>query len=254
MSDAVLHSAIYRGVVRHVRTTPKARAFAYRLFMLYLDLDELDRAFAGRWLWGLERARPFSFRRRDYLGPRDLPLAEAARLRVQRELGFLPRGPVRLLTNLRALGLSFNPVSFYYCFEPDGSLAAVVAEITNTPWLERHAYALDARGNSGTVRARFAKRFHVSPFQPMQQDYDWLLEAPGERLAVHMRNWQGNAVVHRATLALHRQPWSGPNLAAALSRHPAMAIKVVAGIYWQAARLWAGRAPFFDHPRPAEVR
>lgn len=247
--NQVTHSAVYRGVVRHRRYGPRGRAFAYRLYMLYLDLDELPQAFAGRWLWGFESNRPFSFRRRDYFGPPDQPLAQAVKARVAKELGFTPDGAVRMLTQVRAFGVRFNPVSVYYCFDRHDRLAAVLAEITNTPWLERHAYVLDARGHGPTLRARFTKRFHVSPFQPMQQEYDWLLEPPGPRLLVHMRNWQAGQVVHDATLALHRHAWSTRNLSASVLRHPAMTLKVVAGIYWQAARLWAARAPFYDHPR-----
>lgn len=248
----VVHSAIYRGVVRHRRHGSPQRTFAYRLWFAYLDLDELDAVFEGRWLWSRERTNVVSFRRADFLGPHSLPLRDAVRARVWAELRRTPVGPVRMLTVPRCLGIAFNPVTFYYCFAADGvTLDAVVAEITNTPWQERHAYVLDARGSPGTVRARFAKQFHVSPFLGMEQTYEWFLSPPGQRLAVHMKNRADGEVVHEATLALRREPWTKGSLARALLRHPFLTGKFLAAIYWQALRLWLCRAHFHPHPKLA---
>jgi hypothetical protein len=128
-----LATAIYEGTIAHARRVPRAHAFSYRLYMLYLDLDEVPRL-------GVR-----GFRREDILGDPSRDLAAEVKDRVERELGFRPEGPVRLLTHVRSLGYVFNPVSFYYCFDRAGErLEAVVAEITNTPWGERHAYALRA--------------------------------------------------------------------------------------------------------------
>jgi len=251
-----LRSALYRGWVRHRRNTPRPHDFRYPLFLVYLDLSELDRAFRGRLFWSVERPNLVSYRRADYLGPLEKPLDEAVRDRVERELGTRPRGPIRLLTSLRTLGLAFNPVSFYYCFEEDGeTLAAVLAEITNTPWGERHVYVVGGGGAApgATLRARFPKRFHVSPFFPMDQVYDWRFTTPGERLAVHMRNLEGGRAVFDATLSLERRPLSSGALAAALLRHPFTTGAALAAIYWQAARLWWKRTPFFAHPAPREA-
>ena len=108
-----LASAVYEGVVRHRRLRPRAHELSVGISMLYLDLSELDRVFAGRWLWSVERANVASFRRRDYLGGEG-DLAEAARGAVEARLGFRPGGPVRVLTMVRQFGYVFNPVSFYY--------------------------------------------------------------------------------------------------------------------------------------------
>ena len=256
-SERIRHSAIYRGWVRHRRKGPRAHAFRYRLFLTYLDLDELERAFERRWLWSARRPAPAWFRRADYLGPTDVPLDEAVRARVQDRLGFRPTGAVRVLTQLRMWGYAFNPVSFYYCFEADGSgderMVAVVAEITNTPWGERHAYVLDARRSERRGRQhawRFAKDFHVSPFFDMDLDYDWRFREPGERVAVHMvnRRQDTDESVFDATLVMQREPLDGPTLAKALCRHPWTTLKVSLGIYWQALRLWLKRTPFYTHP------
>ncbi len=215
--------------------------------MMYIDLAELGALFDGRALWSVERWNVASFRRADYLG-RTGDLDGAVRDLVQARLGFRPGGAIRVLTNIRTLGLVFNPVTFYYCFDPAGALCAVIAEITNTPWGERHRYCLRASAD-GTARAEFDKRFHVSPFQPMEQDYAWALSVPGERLGVHMQNRRGDDKVFDATLAVQRRPWTTKNLTAAFLRHPCMALQVVLAIYWHAFRLWWKRAPFYTHPK-----
>lgn len=256
-----MNSAVYFGQVRHARSAVVEHAFTYRHALLYLDLDELPQLFRARWLWSHERANLVSFHRRDYFGERELPLADAVRARVSEELGRETRGPVRVLTQPRFLGYVFNPVTFYYCFAPCGErLDAVVAEITNTPWNERHAYVIDARTGSDDLhvaRARFAKRFHVSPFQPAELEYEWELAPPGAQLHVSMRNLDRGRPVFRAEMNLTRRPFDATNLARFLIALPGLSWRTSAAIYWQALRLRLAGAPFHEHPRhaaPAEVR
>jgi DUF1365 family protein len=230
-----ISSAIYSGTVGHARRGARSHAFSYRMYMLYLDLDELP---------GLALR---SFRRSDFLGDPSRDLSLEVRDRVEAALGFRPEGPVRLLTHVRSLGYVFNPVSFYYCFERDGeTLRAVVAEITNTPWGERHAYVIPA-GDDGAA-STFEKAFHVSPFYPMEQTYRWSLARPGDSLRVDMANLEKGQEVFRATLAMRRQAWSPAALRRAVLLQPLMAWKVHAAIYWQALRLWVKGVPFHVHP------
>jgi len=242
-----MHSALYTGSLRHRRFAPRPREFTYRLFMAWLDLAELDQVFRGRWFWSARRPALAWFRRGDYLGDPGLPLDQAVRDRVAAQTGRRPAGPIRLLTHLRMFGHCFNPVSFYYCYDAAGDkVETIVAEITNTPWNERHAYVLPATG--GELRFRFGKAFHVSPFLPMALHYDWRFSEPGARLAVHMRNLEGEAKVFDATLDLARREIGTASLAGALARFPLMPLQVVAAIYWQALRLWTRRTPFYAHP------
>jgi uncharacterized protein len=244
-----LHSCLYAGSVRHRRFDSVGHEFTVRLYFAYLDLDELDRAFAKRFWWSARRPAPMRFRRRDYFGPPDQPLADCVRDAVAKQLGTRPTGPVRVLTNLRCFGYIFNPVSIYYCFDQHEQLVAVLAEITNIPWGERHHYVVGASSSEQRVlRARFAKQFHVSPFQPMEQEYSWSLSMPGERLAVHMQNHEAGAKIFDATLAVTRRPWNTRNLTAVIWRHPWMTAKVTCMIYWHAFRLWCKRATFHRHP------
>ncbi len=247
-----LASAVYEGVVQHRRLAPHAHAFGYRMAQLYLDLDELDHLFTGRWLWSCTHRNLAQFRRADYLGPAELTLSEAVRRRVENATGRRPPGPIRMLTHLRYGGFVFNPVTFYYCFAEDGaSLNCIVAEITNTPWKERHAYVLPVGSATPLGRAlqwSFAKAFHVSPFMPMSREYSWCFNTPGEDLHVHMDVLRDGQREFDATLVLRRRPLNGASLARVLWRYPLMTAQVVGAIHWQAVRLWLKRNPIHDHP------
>jgi DUF1365 family protein len=253
-----MQSRIYTGHVGHQRLTPVGNAFRYSLFFLYLDLAELEQVFAERWLWSMERPNWASFRRSDYFHSSALPLDQAVRDEVARQLGFRPTGPVRLLTHLRYLGYCFNPISIYYCFAGDGvTLEAYLVEIHNTPWGEEYLRAFDARSSHSDGEwhsFRLDKEFHVSPFMPMDIGYDWRFTAPGEQLAVHLTSIQNGREIFSAFLHLQQQPLTGGNLAGALLRWPFMTAKVIAAIYWQALRLKMKGVPFCPHPETLDVR
>src|SRR3546814_3005655 len=162
----VMHSAIYQGRFQLRRLLPRTHRFSYRVFMLWLDLAELDTVFARRWLWSINRRNLAAFHRVDYHGDPATPLEQAVRDTVAARLGYRPVGPIRLLTHARYFGYCFNPVSFYYGSDAAGvNLRWIMAEITNTPWRERHAYVLpvaDAVLPAGGLRWDFEiGRAHV---------------------------------------------------------------------------------------------
>ena len=247
-----MRSCIYEGAVRHRRFGPVSHEFTYRLFMMYLDLEELPTLFADRWLWSANAPAPAWFRASDYLGRGETDVRDAVLAEAERLTGRRPKGPIRMLTHLRYLGFAMNPVTFYYCFREDGeSLDLILAEITNTPWKERHVYALQADQENGSPARRphrFAKAFHISPFMPMEQEYTWRLSELGTRLLVHMENKEESLKVFDATLRLRREEISGKSLAAVFLRYPLMTLRVSSGIYWQALKLRIKRNPYFTHP------
>lgn len=248
-----MQSCIYSGRVSHRRRGPVRHRFAYHVFLMYLDLSELDRVFAGRWLWSTRRSAPARFRRKDYLGPPDRPLDRCVRELVRERTGHECTGPIRLLTNLRYFGYCFNPVSYYYCFDADDrQIDAIVAEVTNTPWGDRTTYVLSARRSEArgdALRFSEAKAMHVSPFMPMDMQYEWCFTKPGQRLAIHMANLHKGKRLFDAAVVLEREEIDAASLARTLFRFPAMTARVVAAIYWQALRLWWKGCPVYRHPR-----
>lgn len=238
-------SCLYIGTIRHRRTEPR-REFRHRLALAYVDLAELPALLDGRLL----RRGPgtLRFRRRDYLGDPSTPLDTAVRDRVAALTGRRPVGPVRMLTQLRSFGVCLNPVSFYYCLAPDGrALDCVLAEVTNTPWGERHAYVIP--GGPRLAAGEFAKALHVSPFQPMDRVYRARATAPGQTLSVHIESRRGQAVAFDATLAMNRRALTPAQIRRMIARHPAAGARVPALIYGHAAGL--ALAGVRHHPHPA---
>jgi hypothetical protein len=276
MTGAV-HSRLMRGTVGHERLVPRRHAFDMASAWCYLDMDELPDLFAGSRLWSVSGQGGWPtlqrFRRSDYLdgpgartrGAADSPadLAEAVLARVEAELGRRPDRPrVRLLSQVRSFGYVFNPVSFYFVLDEaeDGSerVFAVLAEITNTPWGQRHAYVFDGGGVAAGEELcfDFAKRFHVSPFFDMQQLYRWRFRLPSEAdptLAIHMTNVEEGREVFHAGMRLEPSPVTVRSLRRAALDFPWKTLRVHAAIYVHAALLWLKRVPFFTHPdkRPA---
>ncbi len=239
-------SAIYVGRLAHARTAPKRHAFSLPIYFLFLDLEEQEQR-RSSWLFGNECFRPVAFHRKDYLGRPERPLTDEVRDEVERALRTRPLGPIRLLTQVRSFGFVFNPVSFYYCYEPDGeTLTAVVAEITNTPWGERHRYVLPASVDG--VVACFAKAFHVSPFFPMQQEYEWKFNAPAESLTVAMSNHEIGRKVFTASLSLKRRALTSQGLLRVALVLPLMSMQTLAAIYIHALALWLKGTPVYEHP------
>lgn len=244
--DSGLHSCLYEGIVTHRRLQPFEHSFCYRGFWVYLDLDELNDVFRNRWLWSTSRPAVAWFRRKDHFGHPSQSLAEAVGGLVESRTGIAPRGPIRLLTQLRYYGYVMNPISIYYCFDSDGQqLTSCVAEVTNTPWGEHHCYVVaDPLG-----QPQSEKQLHVSPFMPMEMRYRWRISTPEEQLEIGIENHDAVGCAFSAGMSMQRRPLSTWELNRMLIRYPFMTAKIAAAIYWQAARLWWKGAAFHSHPR-----
>lgn len=233
----MIDSGLFVGTLRHRRFTPVAHTFTYPLFMALLDIDrvpELMRVSAvtscNRWNWA-------SFDDRDHFGDPRRPLRDRLADDAARHGIEVPAGRIFLLTHLRYLGYCFNPVSFFYCFDRAHRLQVVLAEVRNT-FGGAHNYWLRPDSASRTFRAAAAKSLYVSPFMPVDVEYAFAFTQPEGRLVAHMKTVQGGAVCFDATLSLERRPWNAAEIRHVLVRYPAMTAIVMAGIHWQALRLW----------------
>jgi DUF1365 family protein len=246
-----VRSAIYEGSVRHRRLAPVRHEFQHRVAMAYIDLAELESERDLARL--LTRGRPgmVRFRRGDYFGDPGQPLALAVRELVLERTGVRPTGPIRILTQLRTLGWNFNPITLYYCFNGDDSaLEAVVFEVTNTPWSERHAYVALADDAGRVQSITMRKALHVSPYMPMDLDYHFTCSAPGPHATVRFELERAGAVCFDADLRCRRAAaLDRPGLRRLMLRYPLMPLVVSAEIYFEALRLALRRAPLHRHPK-----
>ena len=247
---APVASGLYAGRVMHRRTRPRVHTLRYRLFSLLLDLDDIDMIAARLRLFSRGRFNLFAFHDRDHGAGTTEPL----RLQVERHMrdaGLEPDGgPIRLLTMPRILGYAFNPLSVYFCHRRDGGLAAILYEVNNTVG-QRHSYLLPVDvGTTSPIRQRTPKRFHVSPFMGMDMRYDFRVVPPGERLAITIVGSDAQGPIITAALACRRRELTDSALLRAFVTHPLLTLKVVAGIGWEALRLWIKRVPV-HRPPPA---
>lgn len=244
-----MNSSLCQGWVSHRRMTPRPHGFRYRVGMFLVDLDEQPQLFAlSRWL-GRSRWAPLSWRETDYLPAwtgNGQPLAHAARLLVARATGRHPEGSVQLLAQPRCWGLSFNPVSFYFCRDRDEQLAAILLEVRNTPWRERYHYVLPVDGDLARPFT-MAKALHVSPFMPMDMEYRVRVQLDAGRIRIHMENWRAGHPVFAADLALQRLPLDRAALHQHILAFPWMSLRTLSAIYWQALRLLLKRIPVHNH-------
>ena len=242
---------IYTGTVRHRRYTPFESEFSYPVFMLYLDINDLENVINKSIFWNINKPAVVSFNRKDFHGTEEVDLDTSVRNTVENKVGSRPEGKIRMLAHLRYFGYCFNPVTFYYCFNRnDDSVDYILAEVTNTPWKERHAYVLSSSQESdkSEIRLSMEKELHVSPFWGMDHMYDWVFSSPKDKLNVFMKNFKDGKHVFDASLSMDRTEMTKRNLLKSVFRFPFMTIKVVFWIHFQAFILWLRGATFYTHP------
>lgn len=220
--------------------------------MVYIDLKSIEEEMKKSWICSVDRPAIISFRREDYHGDKNIELDKAVRKTILDRTGKKLEGPIRLLTHLRYFGYCFNPVSFYYCFdEKDSEVDLIMAEVTNTPWDERHSYIIHnrlSRNKKILLTAELDKLLHVSPFWGMDHKYEWVFGQPSNKLFVNMKNFKQGSKVFDATLYMTRYKFNVLGLLKQLCRFPFITLVVVLRIHWQAFKLWLKKAPFHIHP------
>jgi uncharacterized protein len=244
-----MQSALYFGTVLHRRLRPVAHALKYRVFSLLLDLDELPALGRNLWFLSHNRFNLFSFYDRDHCGRRN----EALRPQIEATLAAagidLAGGGIRLLCFPRVLGYVFNPLSVYFCHHRDGALRAILYEVSNT-FGEWHGYLIPVEDSGALVQQSCSKDFYVSPFMAMEGRYEFRLAPPGERLAIYIRQLDAAGPILHASLDGTRAPLDDRTLLGAFLRYPLMTLKVIAGIHWEALRLWRKGVPLVPRPAP----
>ena len=250
-------SALYIGQVMHRRLRPRAHQLRYRIWSLLLDLDAIDGLTARLRLFSRNRFNLIAFHDRDHGDGSATPLRAQAEALLQAAGIGGELGAVRLLAMPRVLGFAFNPLTVWYCQDRAGTLVALVHEVHNT-FGERHCYVLPVEqpDPADGFRQHCAKRFHVSPFLPMEMDYDFRLAPPGEHLRIAITASDAEGTVLTAIHTASARPITDAALARTFVSHPLLTLKVISGILWEAARLLAKRIPVHHHPgqlRPLET-
>lgn len=245
----MFESALYRGRVRHRRTGDVEHRFAYPVWYLWLDLDDLVGLDRRLRLFSHNRFNLTGFDDRDHMGPDPRPVKEKLESWLRHRNVSTKVGKVMLLTHARVLGSVFNPVSFFFVHDRFRRLIHVVAEVNNT-FGETYCYLLDAEGSG--VRHEENKVFHVSPFQPLGGRYRFRIFAPGSRLTAHIDVLRNGERVFDSALTLERRQLTDSALLQTVLRHPHTALRTLGLIHVQAFRLWLKRAPFFAKPDPPQ--
>jgi uncharacterized protein len=242
---------LYTGTLRHRRFQPRKHEFNYDLFMAWLDIDRIPELMARSPWTSYNRFNWASFEQRDHFGDPTLTLRERVHQDAFAHGVTLPDGPIYLLTHLRYLGYCFNPISFYFCYDPGGHLETVLAEVNST-FGESRNYWLPQQNQQASANAlhyRCPKTMHVSPFMGMNLDYEFVLTEPAHKMVAHMNTLEPDSQpFFDATLTLEHQPWTSRNLRRVLLRHPWMTAKVIVAIHWQALRLFLKGVPVFSQP------
>ncbi|HHP0458732.1 TPA: DUF1365 domain-containing protein [Vibrio harveyi] len=248
--DSQMNSRLFIGNVRHRRFTPIKHELNYSIFMPAIDVDELEALEKKVWGFGSRWWHWARFKRSDYIGGKGC-VKSAVQDKLEALAGVRLTGKVIAVCHLRYLGLYFSPVNFYYVYNKEGEWKYLLAEVSNTPWNERHYYAVAADEQDEEFGWEQNKAFHVSPFNPIDQLYRWKIKPLTDKLNIHLECHKGEKHFD-ATMAMKAKPFSSNALLKCLIVTPIQTVKVMVGIYWHALKLWIKGAPFYSHPKYAQ--
>ncbi len=240
-----MNSCLYRCDVMHARLEPKKNKFLYQIFMFSLDLDEIDQLQRTLRFFSWNRFNLFNFRESDHLGSNERPLKEDILAYARSQGAELSGGRVQLVTHLRTLGYSFNPVCFYFCFDKAGHPSGAVVEVENT-YHEKKRYWLGPETyQDGAFRKRVTKYFYVSPFIDLDAEFDFKLTPPDKALAIYIDDWKEGHQILLSALTGRREPLTDARMLFNMIRFPFETLQVIFLIHWQAIVLKLKGLPHF---------
>lgn len=243
-----MQNAIYSGFVIHNRLSPKSHIFKYKITMFFLDVDNVDSAFEKNPFVSVNKFNFISFNRNNYMPSEDSTSIRDEIIKQIRANGYVEEpDKIYILTHLGYFGYCYNPVSFFYCYSKDEQLLYFLAEVNNTPWNERYVYFKKCDISELNIKFSLDKKFHVSPFLPMDMTYKWDINTPKEIVYVSMKCYEDNILRLTASFKLSRNKLSAMNCFKALLKNPLATQLLHYRIYWQALKLLIKRTPFFDH-------
>lgn len=254
MSGQFDQSYIFSGIVIHKRYVPKKHSFNSSLFMLALDADDVERGNKSHGIFGFSWFHPLRFVEKDYLLGDPIPLSQRIKNKVDTLGGHQDISQILMLVQVRCFGFYFSPVNFYFCYNDEGFCTQMLAEVSNTPWNERHYYLVDLLDDSEDKICE--KVFQVSPFMDLDMDYQWTVKPPqfdDNKLLVKIENKRTDKVsgsvnkLFEASLILKKSDFSKRNLMKIWVQLPVMTVKIVIGIYWEALKLFIKRIPFVGY-------
>jgi DUF1365 family protein len=239
-----MNSCLYECTVMHHRLSPREHRFSYRIFMFHLDLDEIPLIASRNPFFSHNRRGLFSFYDSDHLqGGEGTTLEKLHTYLAANGINLPEKSRAMLLTLPRVLGYIFNPVSFYFCFDPTGSPVCAVAEVGNT-FGEKKLYLLPERVGGDRFRLVVPKHFYVSPFSELDLQFDFKLRIPAETMDIHVDDRNGEQRVLLSALTGTRAALSAGRLAWFAIKYPMVTLWVMTLIHWHALRLWLKRVPF----------
>ncbi len=237
-----MKSALYECRVMHRRLRPKRHEFVYRIFLFWLDLDELDEVERRVRFFSVNRANLYSFRDADHFSLGLRTARDNAIEFLRRQGDAREPAAVRVLTLPRVFGYTFNPISVFFFYDAGGEAYTSLVEVENT-FYERKPFVVPAVDGGGFHR-RVAKHFYVSPFSEHDLDFDFRFDPPDERLCILIDDYRGGEAELVSALTGVRAPLTTRSLAAFTLKYPLITTKIIAAIHWQAFLLWLKRVPF----------